>query len=59
LRSASDQAFQDVLSAYLSLAWLHTQYGRGGPSALIDLERRSWIRLPFFIRPQTSLPIRP
>jgi len=38
-QSASDQAFQDVLSAYLSLAWLQTQYGRGGPSTLIDLER--------------------
>jgi hypothetical protein len=37
--SASEQAFQDALSAYLSLAWLQTQYGRGGPSALFDLER--------------------
>jgi hypothetical protein len=36
---ASEQAFQDILSAYLSLARLQTQYGRGGPSALIDLER--------------------
>ena len=37
-QSASEQAFGDVLSAYLSLAWLQTRYGLGGPPALIDLE---------------------
>ena len=29
----------DALAGYLSLAWMQTQYGLGGPTGLIDLDR--------------------
>ena len=37
--TASERAFEDALSAWLSLAWLQTRYGVGGPTAPVDLER--------------------
>lgn len=39
VRQEPATGLDDALAGYLSLAWMQTQYGLGGPTGLIDLDR--------------------
>lgn len=54
-REPTSSEVDDALAGYLSLAWMQTQYGLGGPTGLIDLDRALLDPAAVFVEPSEVL----